>query len=156
MFAEILLFDVLGVLSRSGALTVADVPLGARSSRGPCLFNRATRVRVLAFGHRRPIDGTAGSGFGPRPGTASQTKYGRLSNDPSGRAHYSWRYRGNYRCPLARGVSLELGRYVPVVRECAVACTPGRQIAKAAQAGRAEAVFSKVVNHKLSTRNLCC
>ena len=94
MFAELLLFDVLGVLGRSGALTVADAPL-----------NRATRVRGLAFGHRRPIDGTAGSGFRPRPGTASQTKYGRLSNDPSGRAHYSWRYRGNYRCPLARGVS---------------------------------------------------
>ena len=34
MFAELLLFDVLGVLGRSGALTVADAPLGARSSRG--------------------------------------------------------------------------------------------------------------------------
>ena len=149
MFAELLLFDVLGVLGRSGALTVADAPLGAE------VLTRA-RVSLIEFGHRRPIDGTAGSGFGPRPGTASQTKYGRLSNDPSGRAHYSWRYRGNYRCPLARGVSLELGRYVPVVRECAVASTPGRQIAKTASRGCAEAVFSKVVNHKLSTRNLCC
>ena len=135
MFAEILLFDVFGVLSRSGALTVADLPLGARSSRGPCLFNRATRVRVLAFGHRRPIDGTAGSGFGASSWNRLSNEYGRLSDDPSGRAHYSWRYRGNYRCPLARGVSLELGRYVPVVRECAVASTPGRQIAKTASSG---------------------
>src|SRR6476660_2209494 len=130
MFAELLLFDVLGVLGRSGALTVADAPLRARSSRGPCLFNRATRVRGLAFGHRRPIDGDCRKRFRASSWNRLSTKYGRLSNDPSGRAHYSWRYSGNYRCPVARGVSLELGRYVPVLRGCAIASTPGRQIAK--------------------------